>query len=416
MGLKLSNNAIARLASNISSSDTSILLTPGSGVLFPILSSGDYFPATLIKSDGSHEIIKVTTRSTDTLTVVRSQEGTVASAFNANDRIEVRLTASTVETINALAVAALPKAGGTITGDLTMGAGTKIILKGTTDDAFEVTVDPGNPTADRTLTLPDKSGTLATTGDVFATANLAASSVTTSKVADNAITYAKMQNVTAGKVLGRDTSASGVVQELPIAVGASGNIGVGSTNTTTYSNYRGIRLDPNVTPGTEIDFASADGASIYADADGFTIRSWSGTKPIVLHNGGVIRARVTASGYMQYDSGFGSAANAYGCRAWVNFHGVDGSIRGAGNVSSVTDFGATGCYGINFATAMPDVSYAVVGSCSPNTAENSFPTFVPASNYTTNVAPTTTSVRVTTVNTSSGATYDSPFVFAAVFR
>jgi len=95
MGLKLKNDAVSRLASSISSSDTSILLTPGSGVLFPILSSGDYFPATLIKSDGSHEIIKVTSRSTDTLTVVRSQEGTVAQTFNANDRVELRLTSDT---------------------------------------------------------------------------------------------------------------------------------------------------------------------------------------------------------------------------------------------------------------------------------------------------------------------------------
>ena len=96
MGLKLKNDAVSRLASNISSSDTSILLTPGSGVLFPILSSGDYFPATLIKVDGSHEIVKVTARSTDTLTVVRSQEGTAAQAFNANDKIELRLTAGTL--------------------------------------------------------------------------------------------------------------------------------------------------------------------------------------------------------------------------------------------------------------------------------------------------------------------------------
>lgn len=95
MGLKLKNDAVSRLASNISSSDTSILLTPGSGVLFPILSSGDYFPVTLIKVDGSHEIVKVTARSTDTLTVVRSQEGTVAQAFNANDRVELRLTSDT---------------------------------------------------------------------------------------------------------------------------------------------------------------------------------------------------------------------------------------------------------------------------------------------------------------------------------
>lgn len=96
MGLKLKNDAISRIASGISSSDTSITLTPGSGVLFPILSSGDYFPATIIKSDGSREIIRVTGRTNDVLTVVRAQEGTVAQVFNANDKIELRLTAGTL--------------------------------------------------------------------------------------------------------------------------------------------------------------------------------------------------------------------------------------------------------------------------------------------------------------------------------
>lgn len=96
MGLKLKNDAISRLASGISSSATTIVLTPGAGLLFPTLSSGDYFPATIIKSDGSREIVRVTGRSTDVLTVVRAQEGTVALAFNANDRIELRLTAGTL--------------------------------------------------------------------------------------------------------------------------------------------------------------------------------------------------------------------------------------------------------------------------------------------------------------------------------
>ena len=95
MGLKLKNDAVSRLASGISTSDTIIVLTPGTGVLFPTLSTGDYFPATLIKSDGSREIVKVTARATDVLTVVRAQESTVALTFNANDKIELRLTAGT---------------------------------------------------------------------------------------------------------------------------------------------------------------------------------------------------------------------------------------------------------------------------------------------------------------------------------
>lgn len=58
-------------------------------------------------------------------------------------------------------------AANTFTGDQTLGAGAKLIFEGTTDNDYETTVDPGDPTADRTLTLPNKSGTVATTSDVL---------------------------------------------------------------------------------------------------------------------------------------------------------------------------------------------------------------------------------------------------------
>ena len=64
------------------------------------------------------------------------------------------------------------------------------------------------------------------------------------------------------------------------------------------------------------------------------------------------------SNNLQMNSGFGSSATAYGCRAWVNFNGTGTpAIRASGNVSSLTDNG-TGGYTINFATNMPDINYA----------------------------------------------------------
>lgn len=94
MGLKLSNNAISQLASSITPAETSITLKAGDGAKFPVLGAGDYHPATLSKADGSVEIVKVTARSGDVLTVTRAQEGTTALSFNAFSMIELRLTAS----------------------------------------------------------------------------------------------------------------------------------------------------------------------------------------------------------------------------------------------------------------------------------------------------------------------------------
>ena len=80
----------------------------------------------------------------------------------------------------------LSSTGGTMTGDLTMGEDTKIIFEGATDDAYETTLTVTDPTADRTITLPNITGTVVTTGDtatVTATM-LAANSVDSSELVD----------------------------------------------------------------------------------------------------------------------------------------------------------------------------------------------------------------------------------------
>ena len=63
------------------------------------------------------------------------------------------------------------------------------------------------------------------------------------------------------------------------------------------------------------------------------------------------------------------SAPIYACRAWVNFNGTGTvAIRASGNVSSITDVGV-GDYTVNFAEAMPDANYSVVGTCNLGVAE-----------------------------------------------
>lgn len=108
MGIKLTNNAVSRLAGGISTTDVTISLVPGDGALFPSLSAGDWFPATLLNSGGDFEIAKCTGRSADTLTIQRAQEGTSARAFNAGDRVELRLTASVFAALQSDLIALFP--------------------------------------------------------------------------------------------------------------------------------------------------------------------------------------------------------------------------------------------------------------------------------------------------------------------
>lgn len=94
MSIKFANNAHSTLASGINTSATSITVASGHGARFPSLAGAEFFFATLIDSSNNLEIVKVTGRSTDVLTVTRAQESTSARSFSSGDRIELRITAA----------------------------------------------------------------------------------------------------------------------------------------------------------------------------------------------------------------------------------------------------------------------------------------------------------------------------------
>lgn len=87
MALKFANNARSTLASSVTSTATTMILAPGTGNRFPSLGSGNYFVATVYLLSGEHEVIRVTARAADTITVVRGQENTIPLAFDAGSFI-----------------------------------------------------------------------------------------------------------------------------------------------------------------------------------------------------------------------------------------------------------------------------------------------------------------------------------------
>lgn len=102
MVMKFTNNATSTLASSITSIATSLTVDGGDGALFPTLTASDYFYCTLANSSGTIEIIKVTARSTDTFTITRAQDNTVASAFTVGDKVELRLVAASLNDLPKL--------------------------------------------------------------------------------------------------------------------------------------------------------------------------------------------------------------------------------------------------------------------------------------------------------------------------
>lgn len=99
MGVKVKNNAFGTISAGISASDTTIVLDTGQGARFPTLGSGDYFFGTLVDTSNNIEVVKVTARSTDSMTVTRGQDNTTARAFAIGDRFELRPTAALFEAI-----------------------------------------------------------------------------------------------------------------------------------------------------------------------------------------------------------------------------------------------------------------------------------------------------------------------------
>jgi hypothetical protein len=121
----------------------------------------------------------------------------------------------------------------------------------------------------------------------------------------------------------------------------------------------------------------------------------------------------TSAGVLSFNSGYGSVAIAYGCRAWVNFNGTGTvAIRASGNVTSITDNG-TGDYTVNFTNALVDANYAVLGTSGQSAAVNNMNC---VGRNLDNSVQTTTAVRLYNLVTNTSGAVDNPNIFVGIFR
>jgi hypothetical protein len=181
-------------------------------------------------------------------------------------------SSTAVKSAYDLANAALPKSGGTITGNLEIGTSGSLSFEGSTADAFETTIAVTDPTADRTITLPDTTGTVVTTGDtgtVTSTMLLDGTIVDGDINASAAIAHSKLANITAGSVL------LGNATNVPTATALSGDVTVNNSGVTAISS--GVIVDADINASAAIadtklaTIATADKVSLSAlNIDGGT--------------------------------------------------------------------------------------------------------------------------------------------------
>lgn len=70
------------------------------------------------------------------------------------------------------------KATPTFTGSIELGTNATLIFEGSSADGSETTLTVVNPTADRTITLPDVTGTVVTTGNLTAITAITSATIT----------------------------------------------------------------------------------------------------------------------------------------------------------------------------------------------------------------------------------------------
>ena len=202
---------------------------------------------------------------------------------------------------------------------------------------------------------------------------------------------------------------------------SSGNVGIGTSSPTQKLELNSgfVKVGNGVGGGGGVWFPYS------SDASGRTWRARSdivgygdfGFEQSTTQTGTTFatQALITQAGLFQFNSGYGSVATAYGCRAWVNFNGTGTvAIRASGNVTSITDNG-TGDYTVNFTTAMSDANYSTTVTCASDSdgflvvgSVNS------RSGASTN--PTTTAQRIFTRTSGTNTDKDPTYVNIAVIR
>ena len=113
--------------------------------------------------------------------------GSAIKSEDLNDNFTQNLYVT--QEVNGRYISAL---GGTMTGNFNLGEDADIVFEGATDDANETTITVADPTADRTITFPDTTGTVITTGDTGTVTGtmLADGTVTSTDIADGTIVNA----------------------------------------------------------------------------------------------------------------------------------------------------------------------------------------------------------------------------------
>jgi hypothetical protein len=221
-------------------------------------------------------------------------------------------TPTAVKAAYDIAAAAMPQAGGTFTGDVTLGVNVGIQFEGSTDDANETRLLAANPTADRLIYLPNADGTLVLSGaianaDIAAGAAIAYSklaltnSVVNADISSSAaIADSKLATIsTAGKVSNSATTAtSSNTASAIVARDASGNFTAGTitASLTGAASLNVLKAGDTMTGALGVTAGTAGAPSVFISGDTNTGLYSPGADQLAISTGGTGRMFLDSSG------------------------------------------------------------------------------------------------------------------------
>ena len=204
----------------VSATDT-LTLALTSNVTIPgnfTATSGNITAGGVLHTLGTIEISSNTIRSTNTSLVTINDPLTVVGVINASSIISAGTIAGTgISGTTGTFSGAVSGTQGTFSSalegtELNLTSGT-IKFEGSTANDFETTLTVVDPTADRTITLPNISGTVITTGDTgtVSTTMIASDAVTEAKIADDAVGQDQLKTLVTLQIL---NSTGGVLKTI----------------------------------------------------------------------------------------------------------------------------------------------------------------------------------------------------------
>jgi len=226
--------------------------------------------------------------------------------------------------------------------------------------------------------------TLDVTGSIRASVNITSAA---DFIGGGAAGYAALYaNSTGGIIICRGSSSTNDIEFYTnnaerMRVDSSGNLGIGTT-----TPVRKL----TVSSAGSCEFVLQD-TSQAANSRNWRLFNTSNTLYFGTLNdagtSGTDVMQLTSGAYLQFNSGYGSVATAYGCRAWCQYN-QSPSIIGSGNITSITVVG-TGDVRLNFATALVDANYAAVATTNESGGQPK---------WCNSTQPSTVNVRIVTFN------------------